>query len=64
MRLNVDSTLKDQSGGLIRCSYTGVMNLSPATGAVLTGHPDAKTTDYGDAGRSWRCELCLLRYAN
>jgi hypothetical protein len=42
--------LKDKSGALIKFTYSGIIDLTPATAAVLLGSPDAKTTEFGDAG--------------
>ncbi|KAI9754654.1 MAG: hypothetical protein M4579_004617 [Chaenotheca gracillima] len=40
----------DPSGKtLISFTYTGHIAINEATGAVFTGSPDAKTTDFGDA---------------
>ena len=50
VRLDVNSVLKDKSGALIKFTYSGIIDLTPPTAAVLMGSPEAKTTDFGDAG--------------
>jgi len=49
VRLDVNSVLKDKSSSTISYKYSGILNLTPGVKAILTGHPDAKTTDFGDA---------------
>ncbi|KAL8809746.1 MAG: hypothetical protein Q9200_003139 [Gallowayella weberi] len=50
MRLDAHGVLKDKgSGSLIYIHYTGVVNITPAEGAVLSGSPEAKTTEFGGA---------------
>jgi len=49
MRLDVRSQLKNKDGSLLSLYYTGVIEVTPAIGAVLSGSPDAKTTPFGDA---------------
>jgi hypothetical protein len=50
VRLEVQSLLKDkEAGGLIRCNYTGIIDMGGAGGKVLRGESDAKTTDFGEA---------------
>jgi len=50
MRLNAHGVVKDEAtSGLVYLNYTGVVELSPALGKVLSGEPDAKTTDFGDS---------------
>ncbi|KAI9843353.1 MAG: hypothetical protein M1837_006479 [Sclerophora amabilis] len=41
--------LTDNWQQLIALLYTGTINLSEATAAILQGSPDAKTTEFGDA---------------
>jgi len=48
MRLDVNSTLKDKTGAFIFYRYTGIITLTPAIGAVLSGAADAKSTEFGD----------------
>jgi len=47
--LDVNSVLKDKSGAVISYRYSGVIALTPGSGLVLSGSPDAKTTEFGDA---------------
>lgn len=49
VRLDVNSLLRDQSGAMIKFDYSGVIELTPPTGAALAGAEGAKTTDFGDA---------------
>jgi hypothetical protein len=49
VRLEVSSLLKDKSGAAIRYDYTGTIDTTGPAGKVLSGHPDAATTDFGDA---------------
>lgn len=42
--------MKDKSGAVISYKYSGIITLTPAIGAVLTGAADAKTTDFGNVG--------------
>lgn len=37
------------SGGLVYLNYTGIINITPALGAILGGSPDAKSTPFGDS---------------
>ncbi|KAH8663109.1 hypothetical protein BGZ60DRAFT_81476 [Tricladium varicosporioides] len=48
LRLDVNSVLKDSSGGFIGYKYSGIITLTPEIGAVLTDKPEAKTTDFGN----------------
>lgn len=50
VRLQVDSVLKDNpTGGLIKYSYTGTIDVTGPAGKVLAGTPEAKTTEFGEA---------------
>jgi Protein of unknown function (DUF3237) len=49
VRLDVNSLLRDKSGAMIKFDYSGVIELTPPTGAALAGAEGAKTTDFGDA---------------
>jgi len=49
IRLDVNSVLKDKSGAIISYKYSGIIRLNPKIIAVLSGHKDAKTTEFGDA---------------
>ena len=41
---------RDKSlSSLIYINYTGVVNMTPELGMILSGHPEAKTTDFGDS---------------
>lgn len=44
--------MKDKSGGYIGYKYSGIITLTPEIGAVLTDKPEAKTTDFGNVGKS------------
>lgn len=46
---------RDKSGAHLYLNYTGVLDITPELGAVLSGSPDAKTTDFGNS-----CEFVLL----
>ncbi|KAI4162740.1 MAG: hypothetical protein LQ342_003627 [Letrouitia transgressa] len=49
MRLDAHAVFKDKTTeALIYLHYTGVCAMSAALQAVLSGSPDAKTTDFGD----------------
>ena len=45
---------RDKSGGLVYISYSGVVDMTPELGLVLSNSPDAKTTEFGGS-----CK-CLL----
>ena len=45
---------RDKSGGLVYISYSGVVDMTPELGLVLSKSPDAKTTEFGGS-----CK-CLL----
>lgn len=50
VRLSVDSVLKDgPSGGFLKYSYAGTIDITGPAGKVLGGAVDAKTTDFGEA---------------
>ncbi|KAK0734081.1 hypothetical protein B0T26DRAFT_746036 [Lasiosphaeria miniovina] len=50
VRLEVQSVAKDgPTGAFVRFNYTGTIFLGGPGGKVLTGEPDAKTTDFGEA---------------
>lgn len=49
VRLDVNSILKDKSGAVISFKYSGIINVTEGVAAVLSGHADAKTTEFGDA---------------
>jgi DNA transposition AAA+ family ATPase len=48
----VNSLLNDKSGAIIGYKYSGIITMTPAIGAVLAGADDAKTTEFGNVGRS------------
>jgi hypothetical protein len=48
--------LKDKSGAIISYKYSGIIELTPGSAAVLTGNKDAKTTDFGDARKCFFSE--------
>merc|ERR1711977_336872 len=47
-RLEVHSVMKDKSDAIFSYKYSGIVNVTPGVGAVLTGHASAKTTPFGD----------------
>jgi hypothetical protein len=49
--------LKDNSGAIISYKYSGIIQMSPGSTAVLTGSKDAKTTDFGDARKCFISEI-------
>jgi len=51
MRLNAHAVVKDKSGAAVYLHYTGVVNITPALGAILGGSPEAKSTEFGDSCR-------------
>ena len=51
MRLDAHGLAKDKTGGTIYLHYTGVVNITPELGAVLSGDPEAKSTEFGDVCR-------------
>ncbi|KAF2403523.1 hypothetical protein EJ06DRAFT_527148 [Trichodelitschia bisporula] len=62
MRLDVRSQLKDTSGSLIAMYYKGAVRLSPETVKVLSGAPDAKTTEFGDSVVNFSFETGAERF--
>ena len=53
VRLDVNSVLKDKSGAVISYRYSGIIAVTPATGLALSFSPDAKTTEFGDACKTF-----------
>ncbi|RYO18965.1 hypothetical protein AA0121_g4883 [Alternaria tenuissima] len=49
MRLDVRSQVKNHDGTVLAMYYKGTVKLTQGVGKVLSGAPDAKTTDYGDS---------------
>lgn len=43
--------------------YKGTVKLTPSVGAILTGAPDAKTTEYGDSFVNFSFETGNPKYA-
>lgn len=39
----------DRSRQLIYLKYDGIIDITPGLGAILSGRPDAKSTDFGNA---------------
>jgi hypothetical protein len=39
----------DKKHQLIYLKYNGVIDITPGLGAILSGRPDAKSTDFGNA---------------
>jgi hypothetical protein len=52
IRLDVNSVWKDKGGELIKFSYTGVIELTAGSAAVLQGKGVPKTTEFGDIRKS------------
>ena len=47
--MNVGWCRDKSTGGLVYVHYTGVVAITPELGTVLSGHPEAKSTDFGDS---------------
>ena len=48
LRLNAHGVVKDKAtGGFVYLNYQGVVQLTPELGLVLSGNPDAKSTEFG-----------------
>ncbi|OAG35267.1 hypothetical protein AYO21_10538 [Fonsecaea monophora] len=45
--IDVKAALKNEDGTTISYAYTGHIEITPAFGLILTGSPEAKTTDFG-----------------
>ena len=43
---------RDKSGGLVYLNYTGIVDITPELGAILSQKPDAKTTEFGNSCKS------------
>ena len=56
MRLNAHGVVKDKSGSMIYLTYTGVVDITPELGAILSASPEAKTTDFGNSFIEMRFE--------
>jgi len=55
MRLNAHGVVKDkESGAMVYVNYSGVVDITPELGAILQGHEDAKSTEFGNS-----CKLTL-----
>ncbi|XP_014556878.1 hypothetical protein COCVIDRAFT_37608 [Bipolaris victoriae FI3] len=63
MRLDVRSQVKNHDGTVLAMYYKGTVKLTPGVGAVLTGAPDAKTTEYGDSFVNFSFETGNPKYA-
>ncbi|KAH7161072.1 hypothetical protein EDB81DRAFT_879407 [Dactylonectria macrodidyma] len=48
-RIHVNAILKNKDGSLLTYSYTGIIEVDEDVVALLTGSPNAKTTNYGKA---------------
>ena len=46
--MGVDVKTSDPSDAIFSYKYSGIVNVTPGVGAVLTGHASAKTTPFGD----------------
>lgn len=56
MRLSAHGLVKNKADeAVIYLNYTGVVNITPELGLILTGSPEAKSTEFGDS-----CELVLI----
>ena len=40
---------RDKSGGVVYLNYTGIVDITPELGAILSQKPDAKTTEFGNS---------------
>ncbi|KAF1846740.1 uncharacterized protein K460DRAFT_285530 [Cucurbitaria berberidis CBS 394.84] len=49
MRLDVRSQVKNSDGTILAMYYKGTVAVTSGVQAILSGSPDAKTTDYGDS---------------
>ncbi|KAL8942236.1 MAG: hypothetical protein Q9211_001480 [Gyalolechia sp. 1 TL-2023] len=50
MRLDAHAVMRDKKlGSLVYVHYTGVIGITPELGLVLSGSPEAKSTEFGDA---------------
>lgn len=47
-RLSVNSVWKNKAGILIYLSYEALLRMMPEMVLVFTGHPDAKSTEFGN----------------
>ncbi|KAL7267360.1 hypothetical protein RUND412_010059 [Rhizina undulata] len=47
LRLDVRAIAKTDDGALLNTSYTGIMAVNPPIVAILTGAPNAVTTEFG-----------------
>ncbi len=47
----------DKSGTILSFKYSGIIDITPGVGAVLSGDPSAKTTPFGNA-----CEFSAPNY--
>lgn len=53
MRLNAHGVVKDkESGAMVYLNYSGVVDITPELGAILQGHEDAKSTEFGNSCKS------------
>lgn len=46
----MNSLLNDKSGAVIGYKYSGIITMTAAIGAVLSGADDAETTEFGNVG--------------
>ncbi|KAL8657517.1 MAG: hypothetical protein Q9226_001831 [Calogaya cf. arnoldii] len=50
MRLDAHTVLKDKNlGSSVYAHYTGVVDMTPELGAILSGKDDAKSTEFGNS---------------
>lgn len=54
---------RNHDGTVLAMYYKGTVKLTPGVGAVLTGAPDAKTTEYGDSFVNFSFETGNPKYA-
>ncbi len=53
VRLEVSSLMKDsKTGAFLRYNYTGTIAMGGPAAKVLTGHPEAATTSFGEVCQS------------
>jgi RNA polymerase I-specific transcription initiation factor RRN6 len=54
---------RNHDGTILAMFYKGNVKLTPGVGKILTGAPDAKTSDYGDSFVSFTFETGSEKYA-
>jgi RNA polymerase I-specific transcription initiation factor RRN6 len=61
--VNVDHARRNHDGTILAMFYKGTVKLTPGVGKVLSGAPDAKTTEYGDSFVNFSFETGSEKYA-